>query len=60
MLVTDLAVMGGGLPKTAGGTDSPGQYIKRFRSRTREPSPRRALFGVYVQAEVNGGSVIPA
>ena len=41
--------------RTAGGTDSPGQYIKRFRVKNEGTEPRRALFGVYIQAEVNGG-----
>jgi hypothetical protein len=55
VLVTDLVVMGGGQPKTAGGTDSPGQYVKRFRVKNEGTEPRRALFAVYIQAEVNGG-----
>ena len=28
---TDFMAMGDGLPRTAGGTESPGQYLKRFR-----------------------------
>ena len=55
VLATDFVAMGDGLPKTAGGTGSPGQYIKRFRVKNEGGEPRRALFGVYVQAEVNGG-----
>lgn len=53
--VTDFAAMGGELPRTAGGTESPGQYLKRFRVKNEGAEPRRALFGVYIQAEVNGG-----
>ena len=56
VLETDLVVMGSELPRTAGGgTESPGQYLKRFRVLNEGPEPRRALFGVYVRAEVNGG-----
>ena len=55
VLITDFCVMGGSLPKTDGGVESPGQYIKRFRVKNEGTEPRRALFGVYVHAEVNGG-----
>ncbi|HWE36225.1 MAG TPA: glycosyl hydrolase [Isosphaeraceae bacterium] len=55
VLATDLAALGPDLPRTAGGTESPGQYIKRFVVRNDGDEPRKALFGVYVQAEVNGG-----
>lgn len=55
VLITDFAAMGPCLPKTAGGTESPGQYLKRFRVKNEGTEPRRALFGVYIQAEVNGG-----
>ena len=55
VLVTDFAVMGSVLPRTAGGTESTGQYIKRFRVKNEGTELRRALFGVYIQAEVNGG-----
>jgi len=55
VLATDFVAMGPDLPKTAGGTESPGQYLKRFRIINGSPEPRRALFGVYVHAEVNGG-----
>ena len=55
VLATDFVAMGDCLPRTAGGTESPGQYIKRFRITNEGTEPRRALFGVYVQAEVNGG-----
>lgn len=55
VLVTDFAVAGDGLPVTSGGLSSPGQYVKRFRVKNEGAEPLRALFGVYVQAEVNGG-----
>ena len=55
VLITDFAVMGDCLPHTAGGMESPGQYIKRFRVKNEGPDALRALFGVYIQAEVNGG-----
>jgi len=55
VLTTDFVAMGGGLPRTAGGTGSPGQYLKRFRVKNEGAERRRALFGVYIQAEVNGG-----
>ncbi|MDR3633658.1 MAG: glycosyl hydrolase [Isosphaeraceae bacterium] len=53
--VTDLVAMGNSLPKTAGGTESSGQYIKRFRIKNEGQESYDALFGVYIQAEVNGG-----
>ena len=52
---TDFVAMGDSLPRTAGGTESPGQYLKRFRINNEGTEPRRAMFGVYVQAEINGG-----
>jgi glucoamylase len=55
VVVTDLVAMGGTLPRNADGAPSPGQYIKRFRLRNDGPEARQAIFGVYVQAEVNGG-----
>ena len=55
VMTTDFVAMGDSLPRTAGGTFSPGQYIKRFRVINEDNEPRRALFGVYIQAEVNGG-----
>jgi GH15 family glucan-1,4-alpha-glucosidase len=55
VLVTDFAVMGTDLPRTAGGNESPGQCFKRFRIINRGGRVESALFGVYVQAEVNGG-----
>jgi len=55
VLATDFVARGDCLPRTAGGTESPGQYIKRFRVVNDGPEPTAAVFGVYVQAEVNGG-----
>jgi hypothetical protein len=55
VLITDMIAMGPCLPRTAGGTESPGQYIKRFRIKNDGKEPRRALFGVYIHTEVNGG-----
>jgi glucoamylase len=55
VLQTDFAAMAPSGPRTASGGESPGQYLKRFRIKNEGPGPRRALFGVYVQAEVNGG-----
>ena len=52
---TDFMAMGDSLPRTAGGTESPGQYLKRFRVKNEGTEPRRALFAVYIQAEINGG-----
>jgi hypothetical protein len=55
VLATDFVAMGDRLPRTAGGTESPCQYIKRFRVINDGPERTEAVFGVYVQAEVNGG-----
>ncbi|WZO99220.1 glycosyl hydrolase [Isosphaeraceae bacterium EP7] len=55
VLATDFVAMGHDLPRTAGGTESPGQYVKRFRVFNDGDEPRQATFGFYVQAEVNGG-----
>ncbi len=55
VLATDFVAKGDCLPRTAGGTETPGQYIKRFRVFNDGTEPTRAVFGVYVQAEVNGG-----
>ena len=55
VLATDFVAKGDCLPRTAGGTETPGQYIKRFRVVNDGPESTRAVFGVYVQAEVNGG-----
>ena len=55
VIITDFAAAGPCQPQTAGGVDSPGQYLKRFRILNSGTEPIDALFGVYVQAEVNGG-----
>jgi len=55
VLSTDFVAGGDGLPRTAGGTVSPGQYLKRFRVVNDGPVEVDAVFGVYVHAEVNGG-----
>ncbi len=55
VLATDFVAKGPCLPRTAGGTETPGQYIKRFRVINDGPEPTDAVFGLYVQAEVNGG-----
>ncbi len=55
VLATDFVATGPNLPRTADGTESAGQYLKRFRITNDGAEPRRAQFGIYVQAEVNGG-----
>jgi hypothetical protein len=55
VLITDLVAMGGVLPQTAGGTESPGQYLKRFRIINDGAEDIDGLFGLFVQTEVNGG-----
>jgi len=55
VLITDLVAMGASLPRTAGGTESPGQYLKRFRIVNDGPEDLDALFGLFLQTEVNGG-----
>ncbi len=55
VLATDFVATGPNLPRTAGGSESPGQYFKRFRITNEADEPKRALFGVYIQAEINGG-----
>ncbi len=55
VLATDFVAAGPDLPRTAGGTESPGQYIKRFRIQNQGLEPIQATFGVYIHAEVNGG-----
>lgn len=55
VVITDFVAMGGALPTNAGMEKSSGQYIKRFRLKNEGPEARQAIFGVYVQAEVNGG-----
>lgn len=54
VVATDFVATGPDLPRTPGGTESPGQYFKRFRVHNEGEEPRRALFGLFVQAEVNG------
>jgi len=53
--ITDFAAAASSLPKTSGGTESPGQYLKRFRVTNEGKEPLRSIFGVAIQAEVNGG-----
>jgi glucoamylase len=56
VLATDFVVMSPELlPRTVEGTDSPGQYVKRFLISNEGTTPRAATFGLYVLAEVNGG-----
>ena len=55
ILATDFVATGPNLPKTKGGSESPGQYLKRFRITNEGSETRSALFAVYIQAEVNGG-----
>lgn len=53
--VTDLIADGPSCPVNATGLSSPGQYLKRYRLINEGEAPCRALFGVYIHAEVNGG-----
>jgi hypothetical protein len=55
VLITDLVAMGNCLPLNAGREKSPGQYIKRFWVTNHGDEVVSATFGVFVQAEVNGG-----
>lgn len=55
VVAMDFVATGPDLPRTPGGTESPGQYFKRFRVLNEGDVPRRALFGLFVSAEVNGG-----
>ena len=55
VLITDLVAMGSSLPKTVGGTESPGQYIKRFRIINDGATDLNTSFAVFIQSEVNGG-----
>ncbi len=55
VMATDFVAKGPDLPRTAGNTESPGQYLKRYRVINGGPKSVAAIFGVYVQAEVNGG-----
>jgi glucoamylase len=56
VVVTDFAATGPDLPRTAGGTTSSGQYVKRFRIvNDGAQALLGATFGVYIHAEINGG-----
>ena len=55
VLMTDFVAMGECLPLNAGREKSPGQYIKRFFIKNEGDEPQTAVFGVYIQAEINGG-----
>ena len=55
VMITDFAALGDCLPLNAGREKSTGQYIKRFLIKNEGTEPKRAVFAVYVQAEVNGG-----
>jgi glucoamylase len=55
VLQADLVAMGDCLPLNAGQERSSGQYLKRFFIKNEGTDARSAIFGVYVQAEVNGG-----
>jgi glucoamylase len=55
VMITDMCVIGDCLPTNAGRETSPGQYIKRFSIKNDGAEECRAVFAVYVHAEVNGG-----
>jgi hypothetical protein len=55
VLQADFVAMGDCLPLNAGREKSPGQYIKRFFIKNEGTESRSAIFGVYVQVEINGG-----
>jgi glucoamylase len=55
VLITDLVAMGKCLPLNAGREESPGQYLKRFWVTNHGDEAVSATFGVFVQAEINGG-----
>ena len=56
VLQADFVAMGDCLPLERGpGADRPASTSSASSSRTRGPSRDRPIFGVYVQAEVNGG-----
>ncbi|MDE2506007.1 MAG: glycosyl hydrolase [Planctomycetota bacterium] len=55
VIACDFVAMGSLLPKTAGGVESPGQYLKRYRITNGGEVDREAVFGLYVRAAVNGG-----
>ncbi len=53
--ITDFAAFGDCLPLNAGKEKSAGQYIKRFTISNDGAESKRAIFAVYIQAEINGG-----
>ena len=55
VLLTDFVAMGESLPLNAGNEKSPGQYLKRFFITNNGDESKVAVFGVYLQAEINGG-----
>ena len=55
VIATDFVVAGKNLPTSVAGVQSSGQYIKRFRIVNDGDEALNTMFGVYVQAEVNGG-----
>ena len=55
VLMTDFIAMGECLPLNAGREKSPGQYLKRFFIKNEADEAKKAVFGVYIQAEINGG-----
>jgi len=52
---TDLVVVGPELPRTEGGLEAPGQYLKRFEIANHSARDLQATFGLYIEAEINGG-----
>lgn len=55
VMISDFVAMGETLPCTGGGSIAPGQYFKRYRLVNESNVPLETTFGLYVQAEVNGG-----
>ncbi|RUL89739.1 glycoside hydrolase family 15 protein [Tautonia sociabilis] len=55
VLAVDFAATGPDLPRTGGGLESRGQYLKRFRIVNEGTERHLVLFGLYVHSEVNGG-----
>ena len=55
VLLTDFVAMGESLPWNAGHAKSPGQYLKRYFITNNGEESKDAVFGVYLQAEINGG-----
>ena len=56
VLATDFVAMGDHLPRTAGGTESPCQYIKRFRVINDGPERTEAVFGSMSRPRSTAGS----